>query len=277
MTRRRIDALLAERGLFSSREQARAAILAGNVKVDGHPVNKAGAMVEEDVAVEVAARPRYVSRGGDKLEGALRAFEIDVTAMRAIDVGASTGGFTDCLLQHGAQSVVALDVGYGQLAWSLRSDERVTVVERTNIRHVAPQEFGAPFDLVVCDVSFISLRVVLPHLRALLGDEKGDILALVKPQFEAGKGRIGKKGVVRDEAVHVEVLASAVAATEAEGLVIRGLSFSPIKGPEGNIEFWLWASLTGEATAVSSEEIVSAAHAALGGSSGASSAGTQYR
>ncbi len=264
MARRRIDALLAERGLLPSREQARAVILAGSVRVAGEVVTKAGQLVDEDAVIEVAERPRYVSRGGEKLAGALKRFDVPIEGRRAIDVGASTGGFTDCLLQAGAASVVALDVGYGQLAWSLRTDERVTVVERTNVRHADPAALGAPFDMVVCDVSFISLRTVMPHLLALLGDE-GDLLALVKPQFEAGKGRVGKKGVVRDAEVHVDVLASAAQAAEQAGLVVRGLAFSPITGPEGNIEFWLWASRTGEATAATPEMVVAEAHEALGG------------
>ena len=206
MTRRRIDAVLVDRGLFASREQARAAVLAGEVRVGGQVVTKAGQIDR--------ARRRHRGRRAAALRLARRrqarrrartCFGLDVAGVRAIDVGASTGGFTDCLLQRGAASVVAVDVGYGQLAWSLRTDPRVTVFERTNIRAADPAELGAPFDLVVIDVSFISLRTVLPHLVALLGDE-GQIVALVKPQFEAGKGRVGKRGVVKDPAVHVEVL-----------------------------------------------------------------------
>lgn len=264
MSRRRLDALLAERGLFPSREQARAAVLAGEVRVGGEVVTKAGEQVAEDSVIEVAERRRFVSRGGDKLAGALEKFAVPIEGRRAIDVGASTGGFTDCLLQAGAVSVVALDVGYGQLAWSLRSDERVTVIERTNIRSVDPVELGAPFDLVVCDVSFISLRTVLPHLAALLGEE-GDLLALVKPQFEVGKGRVGKRGVVRDASVHEEVLGDAARAAEDQGLVVRGLAFSPITGPEGNIEFWLWASRVGDPTGATAADVVHAAHEVLGG------------
>ena len=264
MTRRRIDVLLAERGLFESREQARAAVLAGAVRVGGDTVTKAGQLVDVDATVEVAARPRFVSRGGDKLARALERFAVTVAGRRAIDVGASTGGFTDCLLQAGAASVVALDVGYGQLAWSLRTDDRVTVVERTNIRSVDPAALGAPFDLVVCDVSFISLRTVMPHLRALLGPG-GDLLALVKPQFEAGKARVGKKGVVRDPTVHAEVLDRAQVAARECGLVVRGLDYSPVRGPEGNIEFWLWAAGLGAPAEVTSASVVEAAHEALGG------------
>jgi 23S rRNA (cytidine1920-2'-O)/16S rRNA (cytidine1409-2'-O)-methyltransferase len=205
-----------------------------------------------------------VSRGGEKLAGALERFELDVTSRRAIDVGASTGGFTDCLLQHGAVSVVAVDVGYGQLAWQLRTDDRVIVVERTNIRHADPADLGAPFELVVTDVSFISLRTVLPHLVALMGDD-ADLVALVKPQFEIGKGRVGKRGVVKDPAAHIEVLEACVTAVEESGLAVRGLTFSPIKGPEGNIEFWLWAAFRGEPATATAAEVVATAHDALGG------------
>ena len=179
----------------------------------GEVVTKAGHAIDEDASIEVAERQRFVSRGGDKLAGALETFGLDVTGLRAVDVGASTGGFTDCLLQRGAASVVAVDVGYGQLAWSLRTDPRVDGVRAPNIRAADPVELGAPFDLVVIDVSFISLRVVLPHLLALLGPE-AQLVALVKPQFEAGKGRVGKRGVVRDPQVHEDVLRAAVDAAQ---------------------------------------------------------------
>ena len=264
MTRRRIDAVLVDRGLFASRERARAAVLAGEVRVTGEVVNKAGHAIDEDAVIEVAERQRFVSRGGEKLFGAIETFGLDVTGMRAIDVGASTGGFTDCLLQRGAASVCAIDVGYGQLAWSLRTDPRVTVFERLNIRAADPIELGAPFDLVVIDVSFISLRVVMSHLLALLGDS-GQLVALVKPQFEVGKGRVGKRGVVRDPSAHEDVLRASTGAAEQGGLTVRGLTYSPIKGPEGNIEFWMWAARRGEATTDTPEAIVSAAHTNLGG------------
>ena len=263
MVRRRADVLLAERGVYPSRERARAAIMAGQVRIGGELVRKAGELVDEDAVVEAAEGQRYVSRGGDKLEGALDTFGIDVTSVRAVDVGASTGGFTDCLLQRGADSVVAVDVGYGQLAWSLRTDERVTVLERTNIRDTTPEMLGAPFDVAVVDVSFIGLAKVLPHVAPLLG-ENGQLVALVKPQFDAGKGRVGKRGVVSDPAIHVEVLEGAVSAAVENGLAVRGLTWSPLKGPHGNIEFWLWASRGGEAVAVDPEHVVATAHAALG-------------
>lgn len=264
MSGRRADIELVSRGLFPSREQARAAILAGEVKADGRPVAKAGETLGPDAVIECAERPRYVSRGGSKLAGALEAFDFDVSGMRALDVGASTGGFTDCLLQHGAASVVALDVGYGQLAWSLRTDSRVTVVERTNIRAADPAALGVPFDLVVVDVAFIGFAAVLPHLLAMAGD-RGQVIGLVKPQFEAGKGRVGKKGVVRDPAVHASVLDAVAHAVDDAGWVVRGMTFSPLKGPEGNIEFWVWLAATGEPTSTNAADVVSAAHASLGG------------
>lgn len=264
MSGRRADIELVARGLFPSREQARAAILAGAVKADGHPVVKAGEPLGPEAIIELAKQPRYVSRGGSKLAGALVAFGFDVTGMRALDVGASTGGFTDCLLQHGAASVVALDVGYGQLAWSLRIDPRVAVVERTNIRAADPAALGAPFDLVVVDVAFIGFTAVLPHLLAMAGD-RGQVIGLVKPQFEAGKGRVGKKGVVRDPAVHASVLDAVAHAVDDAGWVVRGMTFSPLKGPEGNIEFWVWLASTGEPASTKVADVVSTAHASLGG------------
>ncbi|MCX8006876.1 MAG: TlyA family RNA methyltransferase [Coriobacteriia bacterium] len=259
----RLDVALVERGFFPSREKARAAVIAGEVRVDGVPAVKPGQEVGPDDVIEVESRARYVSRGGHKLEGALDAFGLDVRGLRALDVGASTGGFTDCLLKRGAASVVAVDVGYGQLAWSLRTDDRVTVFERTNIRTADASVLGGPFDLVVCDVSFISLRTVLPRLVELAG-EGGQVLALVKPQFEVGKGRVGKKGVVRDPALHREVLDNVMSAVAALGWVVRGIASSPVKGPEGNIEFWVWASAHGEQTSACAADVVAEAHRRLG-------------
>jgi 23S rRNA (cytidine1920-2'-O)/16S rRNA (cytidine1409-2'-O)-methyltransferase len=265
VTRSRIDVILVDRGLFPSREQARAALLAGEVRVSDQVVTKAGQSVDVDAPITVAERQRFVSRGGEKLAGALDAFGLSVSELRVVDVGASTGGFTDCVLQRGAASVCAVDVGYGQLAWSLRTDPRVTVFERTNIRSAEPTDLGAPFDLAVIDVSFISFRKVLPNLLALIAQTDGQLVALVKPQFEVGKGRVGKRGVVREPLLHEEVLeASAVACSEA-GLVVRGLTFSPIKGPEGNIEFWMWAARHGTPTEESAHAVVEMAHAKLGG------------
>lgn len=262
MSGTRIDVMLVERGLFSSREKARAAVLAGEVKVDGHVVTKAGHAIGDDAVVEIAEARRFVSRGGHKLEGALETFGIDVAGLTALDVGASTGGFTDCLLKRGASSVAAVDVGYGQLAWELRQDSRVAVFERTNIRHVNGDAIGAPFEFVVIDVSFISLAKVLPHIMPLVSLD-GSVLALVKPQFEAGKGRVGKKGVVRDAAVHVDVLTEVVEAVHGAGWQVRGLTWSPIKGPEGNIEFWAWIARDG-GSAIDCGDVVARAREALG-------------
>lgn len=263
MGRVRADVLLVSRGLFTSREQARAAVLAGDVRAAGAPVTKAGELLSEDVELDVAARPRYVSRGGTKLEAALTGFGVDPCGARCLDVGASTGGFTDCLLQHGAASVVAVDVGYGQLAWALRNDPRVTVRERTNIREADPLALGGPFDIVTIDVSFVGLLKVLPVAVAGLAPE-GNLLALIKPQFEAGKGRVGKRGVVRDAEVHRDVLAEVLTGAEALGLTVRGLTWSPVKGPEGNIEFWAWLAPAGVPAEVDIPVVVDAAHRELG-------------
>ncbi|MHB9003216.1 MAG: TlyA family RNA methyltransferase [Coriobacteriia bacterium] len=263
MSRRRIDVILAERGLFESRERARAAILAGEVRIAGQLVTKAGEQVADDVDVEIAETQRYVSRGGTKLAGALDCMSLDVTGVRAVDVGASTGGFTDCLLQRGAVSVSAVDVGYGQLAWQLRQDPRVRVFERTNIRSLDPESIGAPFDLAVVDVSFIGFLKILPNVLQLLGPS-GELLVLVKPQFEIGKGRVGKKGVVRDSAAHVEVLESVMSGMRLAGLVVRGATWSPITGPEGNIEFWIRADRSGVDQMVDAAGLVAAAHESLG-------------
>jgi 23S rRNA (cytidine1920-2'-O)/16S rRNA (cytidine1409-2'-O)-methyltransferase len=265
VARRRADTALVDAGLFASREQAKAAILAGRVTLAGSgPVLKAGADVPNDAVFEVEAAAEFVSRGGVKLAGALDRFGLDVTGMRAIDVGASTGGFTDCLLQRGATSVTALDVGYGQLAWKLRCDERVTVLERTNIRAVDAGVAGAPFDLAVIDVSFIGLGKVLPHVRPLLRDA-GEVVALVKPQFEAGKARVGKRGVVRDPNVHADVLETVAREAADAGFVLADVSWSPITGPEGNIEFWMRLARSGEPARPDFAGLVEEAHAAVGG------------
>lgn len=263
MTRPRADAALADAGYFSSRERAKAAILAGEVRVGDQVLTKPGVPLPEG-EIHVAETPRYVSRGGFKLAHALDEFELDVTALRCIDIGASTGGFTDVLLQRGAASVTALDVGYGQLAWQLRNDPRVTVFERTNVRDADPSVVGEAFDLAVVDVSFIGLAKVLPHVARLLA-EAGEVVALVKPQFEAGKGRVGKKGVVRDAAVHADVLAEVIEAAHGQGWVVRGLTFSPITGPEGNMEFLIRLAREGDETSVTPGDVVRAAHLALEG------------
>jgi len=234
----RADILLVEQGHFPSREKAKAAIMAGIVYADGVPVDKAGMKVNRSATIHVkgAVHP-YVSRGGLKLEKALREFSIDVTDRVMLDIGASTGGFTDCALQHGARYVYAIDVGYNQLDWSLRQDERVCVMERTNFRYMTTDDIRGPTpNFASIDVSFISLRIILPPLVALL-DKPAAIVALIKPQFEAGRDKVGKNGVVRDHDVHVEVLQSILRFANELGLQLSGLTFSPITGGEGNIEF----------------------------------------
>lgn len=233
----RLDLLLTQRGLCESRSRAQALIMSGEVYVDGQKCDKAGTPVSTEAQIEIrGTHCPYVSRGGLKLEKALRDFGVDPVDWVCSDSGASTGGFTDCLLQKGAKKVFAIDVGYGQLAWSLRTDPRVVCMERTNIRYMTPDQLGEPLDLSVVDVSFISLRLVLPAIKSLL-KPTGQILCLIKPQFEAGKEKVGKKGVVRDPAVHCEVLEQFLALAAELNLTVRNLTYSPVKGPEGNIEF----------------------------------------
>lgn len=235
--KKRLDVLLVEQGLVESRAKAQAVIMAGEVYADGQKADKPGVQYPDTVSLEVRGNVcPYVSRGGLKLAKALRDFGVDPKGYVCSDSGASTGGFTDCLLQHGASKVFAIDVGYGQLAWSIRSDPRVVTMERTNIRYVTPEDLGEPLDLSVVDVSFISLKIVLPAIRNLL-KPTGQVLCLIKPQFEAGKDKVGKKGVVREPAVHKEVLDHFVALAHELSFKILGLTFSPVKGPEGNIEF----------------------------------------
>ncbi len=235
--KQRLDLLMTERGLCDSRSRAQALIMSGAVFVDGQKCDKAGTPVADDAAVEVRGETcPFVSRGGLKLEKALREFGVDPTGYVCSDSGASTGGFTDCLLQKGAKKVFAIDVGYGQLAWALRTDPRVVCMERTNIRYVTPEDLGEPLDLSVVDVSFISLRLVLPAVQKLL-KPTGQVLCLIKPQFEAGKDKVGKKGVVREKNTHVEVLEQFLGLADELGFTVRNLTFSPVKGPEGNIEF----------------------------------------
>ena len=236
--KKRLDVLLVERLYAETRSKAQAIIMSGNVYVNGQKADKPGTSFEETVEIEVrGAVCPYVSRGGLKLEKALRDFGVDPTGFVCSDSGASTGGFTDCLLQQGAKKVFAIDVGYGQLDWKIRSDERVVVMERTNIRYVTPEDLGELLDLSVIDVSFIGLEIVLPTIKNLLKQESGQVLCLIKPQFEAGKENVGKKGVVRDPKIHQMVLDNFVALVKSLGFSILGLTFSPVKGPEGNIEF----------------------------------------
>lgn len=257
---RRLDAVVAET-TGVTRSQARALILAGKVRVDDDPATKPGAGVRAGARVVVAEPPRYVSRGGEKLDGALGAFAIDVTGLDVLDVGASTGGFTDALLQHGARAVTALDVGYGQLAWKLRGDPRVRVIERTNVRTLADDAFPDGFDLVVIDASFISLRAILARAAAYLRDA-GAVVALVKPQFEAGRERVGGGGVVRDAAVHAAVLREVRAAARGAGLRVTGAALSPLRGPAGNVEFFYLLRRDGDEVGDAElDALVAAAHA----------------
>ena len=265
--KKRLDVLLVEQGYAENRTKAQAIIMSGNVYVEGQKADKPGTSYEETVAIEVrgAACP-YVSRGGLKLEKALRDFGVDPTGYVCSDSGASTGGFTDCLLQQGASKVFAIDVGYGQLDWKIRSDPRVVVMERTNVRYVTPEQLGEPLDLSVIDVSFISLKIVLPVIRTFLKPGKGQVLCLIKPQFEAGKEKVGKKGVVREPSVHKEVLDSFVELTKQIGFTILGLTFSPVKGPEGNIEFLAHLTLEEKTGIVpDTAQVVRQAHETLKG------------
>ena len=241
--KKRLDVLLVERMYAETRSKAQAIIMSGNVYVNGQKADKPGVSYEETVDIEVrGAVCPYVSRGGLKLEKALRDFGVKPIDYVCSDSGASTGGFTDCLLQQGARKVFAIDVGYGQLDWKIRSDDRVVVMERTNIRFVTPEDLGEPLDLSVIDVSFISLKLVLPTIKQLL-KPTGQVLCLIKPQFEAGKEKVGKKGVVREKSTHKEVLDNFVALAGELEFRILGLTFSPVKGPEGNIEFLAHLSL----------------------------------
>ena len=265
MKKCRLDQLLYDRGLTPSRERARTSVMAGLVYVNGQKETKPGTFVAEDAKIELRGEQLpYVSRGGLKLEKALRVFPVDVKGKICIDCGASTGGFTDVLLQNGAQKVYAVDVGYGQLAWSLRQDERVVCMERTNIRYVTPEQIGEPLEIAVADLSFISLRLVLSAVRELL-KPSGQMICLVKPQFEAGKEKVGKKGVVRDSAVHLEVLEDFLDYSAKTGFGLKGLDFSPIRGPEGNIEYLAWLEKDAESIpAPDLAALVESSHAAHG-------------
>ena len=265
--KKRLDVLLTEAGYADTRSKAQAIIMSGNVYVNGQKADKPGISYEETVQIEVrGASCPYVSRGGLKLEKALRDFGVKPEGYVCSDSGASTGGFTDCLLQQGASKVFAIDVGYGQLDFKIRNDPRVVVMERTNIRYVTPEQLGEPLDLSVIDVSFISLKIVLPAIKALLKRESGQVLCLIKPQFEAGKEKVGKKGVVREPETHKEVLDNFVALADELGFTILGLTFSPVKGPEGNIEFLGHLTLANaEGIRPDTAAVVAAAHQTLKG------------
>lgn len=238
MQRQRIDKILVDRGLADSRAKAQALVMAGAVLVDEQLVTKASEHFDKEanVRIKTEASARYVGRGGLKLEAALRDFKIDVSGWTCLDVGASTGGFSDCLLQHGARKVFALDVGHNQIAWRLRTDPRVEVREGVNARYLGPSDFAEQFDLVTIDVAFISVTKILPAVVPLL-KERGRIITLIKPQFEVGKGEVGKGGIVRDPAQHERVIGEVNAAAEALGLRVAGVIESPIKGADGNVEF----------------------------------------
>lgn len=236
----RLDVLLVKRCLAESREKAKAMIMSGNVFVKGQREDKAGTSFDESVEIEVKGHTlKYVSRGGLKLEKAMEEFAIDLTGKVCMDIGSSTGGFTDCMLQNGAVKVYAVDVGHGQLAWKLRQDERVVVMEKTNFRYVVPADIGSPVEFASVDVSFISLTKILQPAIQLLSNA-GQMVCLIKPQFEAGREKVGKKGVVREPAVHEEVIMKVMSYAAEIGFEILGLSYSPVKGPEGNIEYLLY-------------------------------------
>lgn len=238
--KKRIDVLLFERGLAPSREKARTLIMAGSVYVNNQKFDKPGDTVSDDAEIEVRGSTlKYVSRGGLKLEKAMQLFPIDLNGKICMDIGASTGGFTDCMLQNGAQKVYSVDVGYGQLAWQLRQDPRVVNLERTNARYLTREQVPEEIDFFSVDVSFISLRIILPAVRPLLMDG-GLAVCLIKPQFEAGREKVGKKGVVRDRAVHEEVVETICRFAVENGYSVLGLTFSPVKGPEGNIEYLVY-------------------------------------
>lgn len=265
--KKRLDLILVEQGLAPSREKAKALIMAGSIMADGERADKAGELYQPDtVKIELIGNQlHYVSRGGLKLEKAMESFPIQLQGKVCMDIGASTGGFTDCMLQNGAVKVYAVDVGYGQLAWSLRTDERVVNLERTNIRHLDREKVPDLLDFASVDVSFISLTLVLPVMKEFL-KEGGEAVCLVKPQFEAGKGKVGKKGVVREPAIHFEVLKKILDFCNENGLLINGIDFSPVKGPEGNIEYLFYLVKENRISSFGEEELkelVKRSHSAL--------------
>lgn len=264
MKKIRLDQLVFDLGLTESRERAKTTIMSGLVFVDGQRADKPGMQVSPDSNVEVRGNAiPYVSRGGLKLEKALKVFPIDVKDKICIDCGASTGGFTDVLLKNGAKKVYSVDVGYGQLAWSLRQDERVVNMERTNIRYITSEQIPEELDIAVMDLSFISIKLVLPAVSALLKDG-AELVCLIKPQFEAGREEVGKKGVVRDEKVHLAVIESILSFVPELGMTVMGLDFSPIKGPEGNIEYLCYLKKGSfEPALVDPKTVVDASHGVL--------------
>ena len=262
--KKRLDVLLVEKGLIESRQKAQALIMAGQVYVKGQKVDKAGSPTDPEASIEVRGDGlKYVSRGGYKLEKAMNTWPISLTGSVCADIGASTGGFTDCMLQNGASKVYAVDVGYGQFAWKLRQDPRVVCLERTNARYLTTEQIPDPLDFFSVDVSFISLSLILPPLRPLMA-RSGQGVCLIKPQFEAGKDKVGKKGVVRDKKVHLEVLEHFLDHAGQAGFTVKGLTYSPIRGPEGNIEYLGWLSVEdGENWQGDLAELVEASHESL--------------
>ena len=262
--KKRLDVLLTERGLQESRQRAQAVIMSGEVFVNGQRVDKPGTAVAEDAQIEIRGGTlAYVSRGGLKLEKAMATFPIDLHGAVCADIGASTGGFTDCMLQNGAEKVYAVDVGYGQLAWKLRSDERVVCLERTNARYLTHEQVPEEPDFSSVDVSFISLKLILPAISGVL-KPGGHVVCLIKPQFEAGKEKVGKKGVVRDPAVHLEVLRHFLGHAKENNFTVIDITYSPIRGPEGNIEYLGYLRLgAGEGGSPDLEEVVRASHETL--------------
>lgn len=265
--KKRLDCLIFDRGLAESREKAKAVIMAGQVYVEGQKQDKPGTSFPEEVQIEVRGnRLPYVSRGGLKLEKALALFPIDLNGKVVMDIGASTGGFTDCMLQSGAKKVYSVDVGYGQLAWKLRTDPRVVSLERTNVRYLTKEQVPEPIEFFSVDVSFISLRLVLPVARRFLS-ENGQAVCLIKPQFEAGRENVGKKGVVREKKVHVQVIRRIVDFVQKNGFSVLGLTYSPVKGPEGNIEYLLYLRRSDHPTvaALDIQTLVEESHRQLNG------------
>ena len=262
----RLDVLLTEQGLQESRQKAQATIMSGLVFVNGQRVDKPGTAVPNDAKIEIRGNTlKYVSRGGLKLEKAMAEFPIELNGCICGDIGASTGGFTDCMLQNGASKVYSVDVGYGQLAWKLREDPRVVCMERTNARYLTHEQIPDELDFASIDVSFISLKLILPAVANVLKDG-GYVASLVKPQFEAGREKVGKNGVVRDPATHCEVLHNAMGYAAANGFAVRGLDFSPVKGPEGNIEYLMFVQKSDEPAVLDdsvAKQVVEASHSTL--------------
>ncbi len=265
--KKRIDLLLTEKNFFESRAKSQAMIMAGKILVNGQKIDKAGTLVDVESKIEIIGEEMpFVSRGGLKLQKALQVFPINLRGKICVDIGASTGGFTDCMLQNGAKKIYAIDVGYGQLAWKLRNDERVVNFERTNIRNVTRADFADELNFASIDVAFISLEKVLPVAKEILSDD-GEIVALIKPQFEAGRDKVGKKGVVRDRKVHEDVLQRILNFSQEINLKVCGLDFSPIKGPEGNIEYLTFLRKTFDAEEINFDEkinfVITSAHETL--------------